>query len=108
MENSWLTSEQAPPRRRRTFQAKPRGPARVKRCARIPRCSFAQGGVQNRVPPNVYPVVLLRWNVAGLAAGIEAGRHILLRVFRLEQRPAPALGIQGVLGESLDRKSTRL
>src|SRR3954464_10964349 len=62
--------------------------------------SLAQGGVQNRVSPNVYPVVLRRWNVAGLAAGIEAGRHILLRVLRLEQRPAPALGIQGVLGKS--------
>src|SRR3954451_8526752 len=96
MEDSWPTSEQAPTRRRR------RTPRRETMNESLVR-SFAQGGVQNRVSPDVYPVVLHRWNVAGLAVGIEAGRHILLRVFRLEQRPAPALGVQGVLGKSFLR-----
>jgi hypothetical protein len=53
----------------------PRGPR--------PGVSFGRGGVlEDRVPPDVHAVVLLRRNVACLAVDSEVGRHVPLRVLR--------------------------
>src|SRR5262249_6322700 len=54
---------------------------------------------KHRVPPNVHPVVSLCRNVARPAVGRVVGRHVLLRVFRLEQRPTPAVAPQVVPGK---------
>src|SRR4051794_34940402 len=43
--------------------------------------------LKDRVSPNVQPVVPLRWNVARPTVGLVVGRHVLLRVLRLEQGP---------------------
>src|SRR4051812_18744983 len=68
---------------------------------RVPRGSFGLGGFrQDRVSPNVHPVVLPGWHMTQLAVGRVVGRHVFLRVLRLEQGPAPAVAPQIVLGES--------
>jgi hypothetical protein len=50
---------------------------------RGPGVSFGRGGsLEDRVPPDVHAVVLLRWNVACLAVDSEVGRQVPLRVLR--------------------------
>src|SRR6516164_7586121 len=60
---------------------------------------FDPSFLEHRVSPNVQPVVLLRWNVARPTVGLVVGRHVLLRVLRLEQGPPPPVSPQVVLGE---------
>src|SRR5262245_36924203 len=60
---------------------------------------FDPSFLKHRVSPNVHPVVPLRWNVARPTVGLVVGRHVLLRVLRLEQGPPPPISPQVVLGE---------
>src|SRR5262249_25324884 len=60
---------------------------------------FDPSFLKHRVSANVQPVVLLRGNVARFAVGPVVGRHVLLRVLRLEQGPPPPISPQVVLGE---------
>src|ERR1700757_2759068 len=54
---------------------------------------------EDRVSPNIYPIVLLGWHVTQLAVGLVVGRHVFLRVLRLEQGPPPPVAPQVILGE---------
>src|SRR5262245_53592213 len=60
---------------------------------------FDPSFLKHRVSPDVDPVVLLRRHVARPTVGLVVGRHVLLRVLRLEQGPPPPISPQVVLGE---------
>src|SRR5262249_39093900 len=64
---------------------------------RYSRGSFGRGGLlEDRVPADVHPIVLLGWHVTQLAVGLVVRRHVASRLLRLEQGPTPAVAPQVV------------
>src|SRR5262249_12970176 len=71
----------------------------IRAIIRVPDDELLPSFLKHRVSADVQPIVLLRWNVARLAVGPVIGRHVPLGVLRFEQRPAPPVAPQVVLGE---------